>query len=79
MLFIATSYHEKDFSFCHVFRNVIIRNGCHFAVWIRPKKNMFVSCNPTDRVKIVPTRNFFSRILKIGDWPISGNAKSVSV
>ena len=32
------------------------------------KKNMFVSCNPTDRVKIVPTRNFFSRILKIGDF-----------
>ena len=31
------------------------------------KKNMFVSCNPTDRVKIVPTRKIFSRILKIGD------------
>ena len=24
---------ERVFSFCHVFRNVIIWNGCHFAVW----------------------------------------------
>ena len=24
---------ERPFSFCHVFRNVVIRNGCHYAVW----------------------------------------------
>ena len=23
----------REFSFCHVFRNVIIWNRCHFAVW----------------------------------------------
>ena len=34
VLFIATSYHARVFSFCHVFRNVIIWNGCHFAVWL---------------------------------------------
>ena len=33
MLFIATTYHARVFSFCHVFRNVIIWYGCHFAIW----------------------------------------------